>query len=567
MLAFVSFALTYIALTSQAQAAAKAAPIFSTHMVLQQGIPVPVWGTADPGEKVTVSIAGKNAEATADGQGKWSLKVEPLAASDQPLEMKISSTNSELVISDVLVGEVWICSGQSNMVASKRDLISADVGSRKRIRFFKIANEANIVPQDSAPGTWVVCTPEANKLNFSATGYFFAVDIEKARNVPVGMIQSAWSGTPILPWIDLATVEASPNFKKDVAAVTSMRARLPEALEDYTKKTLPEYELKLQQWKDQRQASTSNGVPNTPKGKAAESPKKPEAPGKQHGLASAIHNAMIHPLIPYAIRGVIWYQGESNAGSADTGRAYAELLPMLIKSWRTKWGQGDFPFIFVQLPAYTRGSAWPYLRQAQLETLSVPASGMGVALDLNPQDDLHPPDKSAVGQRLALVALRIAYQQDLVAYGPLYKSCKAEKEKIRITFTEVGSGLTIGQPPLAYRRKPVAAAPIAASPADSGAAGNSTNAPPASAKPAPHPADIIPLDKLVGFEVAAADGKFFPATAQIEDNAVVAWSESVPEPTQVRYAWAAYPQYNLYNKEGLPASPFSSADCDAAKAR
>ena len=473
--------------------------IFGDHMVLQQGVPLPVWGTADAGEKVTVSIAGKQATATTDKNGRWMLKLDSLPATGTPVQMEVAGKN-KLTISDVLVGEVWVCSGQSNMVLGQRNIVSAEVGNRRRIRFFKTPLNSSMQPQDDTKGSWMVCTPEnAAALFPSATGYYFAVDLEKARNAPVGMIQSAWSGTAIEPWIDITAFERSDSYRKTAEKLrnTNPAPAQPEA------------------------------PPATEAG--AEGDRKPQnkEAGRFSRTPTGIFNAMINPHVPYAIKGVLWYQGEANAQTEKRSEEYATLLPLLISSWRNAWRQGDFPFLYVQLPAFTTDRAWPRLRNSQLKTLAVPNTGMAVALDLNPTDNLHPPHKEAVGQRLALLARKIAYGEKIVASGPLYKAHRIEGGKVRIAFTETGGGLTAGEPPPLYRRATATA----------GRNG-----------------------KLLGFEISGENGAFAPANAEIDGDTVVVWSETVARPVHVAYAWAAYPGANLYNKEGLPASPFRTDD-------
>jgi len=475
------------------RAEVKLPAIFGDHMVLQQGVEVPVWGTAAPDEAVTVSFSGKTAKTTASPEGKWKLKLDALPASDKPAEFTVAGTNT-LVFKDVLVGEVWVCSGQSNMVASRSSLIAKEVGAKRLIHFFKSQNTATLLPQTDVKGKWVVCTPEeANPLSLSAVGYHFAVHVQQATNVPVGMIQTAWSGTGIAPWIDFDSLAASPRFKNLATRVEGMRNRpQPEA-----------------------------APAPAPGAKPAPKPKQPA------GVPSAIYNGMVHPHVPYAIKGAIWYQGESNAGNEENAKEYMDLLPLLISSWRNVWGQGDFPFLVVQLPAYSRGAAWPWLRQAQFKALSVPNTGLAVALDLNPTDNLHPNDKSEVGRRLALQARAVAYGEKGVFSGPLFTSIKVEGATVRVSFKETGSGLTLGGPPAAYKLK------------------------------VPDPTLETTLQ---GFEVAGADGAFVIADASIDGDTVLVSSATVLQPVHVRYAWAAWPKANLYNKEGLPASPFTTGE-------
>ena len=463
--------------------------IFGDHMVLQQGMPIPVWGVAQPGEQVTVSLAGKRTTTTTDDDGRWMVKLDPLSASTASLVMEVSARN-KLIFKNVLIGEVWVCAGQSNMAASKRNLVSDEVGETGQIRFYKTPNVSSLTPRDEIPGNWVVCSPDrANSLFFSAVGYYFAVDIHKVHGTPVGMIQCTWSGTAIEPWINQEAWENEGIFQKVMDSLEATRVRA--------------------------------------RAKNEATPGKLDAEGENverfSRTPTGIFNAMINPHIPYGIKGVIWYQGESNAKEEKQATQYETLFPMLIAGWRSQWGEGDFPFLYVQLPGYTTDRAWARLRQSQLKTLSAPNTGMAVTLDLNPTDNLHPPNKTAVGQRLALLARKIAYGENLLASGPRYDSMTVQGNKIRLRFSEVGGGLMIGEPPADYR---------------------------------PAEEESEAKAELLGFEVAGSDGQFVPAHGQIENDTVLIWSDQVPQPVSARYAWANRPLANLYNKEGLPASPF-----------
>lgn len=528
------FVLTLIGIfAASAHAEVHLPSIFGDHMVLQQGVAVPVWGTAEPGEQVKVAFAGQSVSARADGKGKWKAELKAVASTDRPQDFAVTGKNS-LVFKDVVVGEVWVCSGQSNMEASKRDLVSKEVGDQKLIRFFKTQKVANLLPQEDVEGSWVVCTPEAaNPLLLSAVGYYFATNIQASSGAPVGMIQSAWGGTAIQPWIDLQAYEGTETYRKLAQQIVAQRAQLPERIAEYEKTAVPAWEEKHKLWSERQAAAsatkTGGAGPAVPEAKPTPDPepKRPPAPGQDQTTPTAIFGGMVNPHIPFAIKGVIWYQGESNTQNDERSREYAELMKLLVTGWRAQWGQGDFPFLWVQLPAFTTDRAWTVLRNAQLKALSVPNTGMAVALDLNPTDNLHPPDKSEVGRRLALLARRLAYSEKLVASGPVFQSMKIEGPKVRLAFSEIGGGLVLGGPPPAYQVKGK---------------------------------DHAPEKELVGFEVAGADGKFAAATAKIDGATVVVSSETVTAPTNVRYAWANHPQANLYNKEGLPAAPFATDD-------
>jgi len=515
--------------------------IFGDHMVLQQGVSLPVWGQADPGEQVKVSFAGKEAAAVADAKGEWKVKLEPLAASDQVREMVVSGSNT-LTFSDVLVGEVWLCSGQSNMVASQRNMIGQEVGDKKQIRFFITPQVSRIEPQGETAGKWVVCQPQSGfEVPYSAVGYFFAEDLNRSRRLPVGMIQAAWGGTSIQPWINLEAYQANVDYKKTADQVLGMRAKLPELLAKYEKEAVPAWEEKHKQWEERQKGAAATGpggqeagdeeekAEAKPKAKDQE-PKRPPLPGGDGKFPTSIFNGMVNPHIPYAIRGVIWYQGEANTVTEDSAAEYSRLLPLLIGGWREKWGQGDFPFYFVQLPAFTNPRAWATLRNSQFKALSVPNTAMAVTLDLNPTDNLHPPRKESVGRRLALLAKKLVYGENLVAMGPVFKSMKVEGDKIRVEFSDCGQGLAIGGPPSPYL--------------------STKN-------------DFSNEKTVLGFQLSGADGVWHPAVAEIQGGSVLVWSDAVKDPKNVSYAWDNYPRVNLYNKEGLPAAPFRSDDLPA----
>ena len=507
--------------------------IFGDHMVLQQGVPLPVWGTADAGEQVKVSFAGQEATAAADPQGRWKLKLEAIPASGQGRDFVVAGKN-KVVFTDVLVGEVWVCSGQSNMVVSQRNAISKEVEANKQVRFFNTPRTAYLEPQATTKGKWVLCRNDTWLENqYSAVGYFFAEDLQKSRNVPVGMIESAWGGTAIAPWIDLAALEKSESFNKLAAQVKGQFAKLPEMTAKYEKEILPAWEEKHKSEPapkaESEDGSTGPGSAEAKpdKGKPSAGPKRPPVPGRDSGNPTALFNGMVNPHIPYAIKGALWYQGESNAQNEERSKEYAGLLQLLITGWREKWGQGDFPFFIVQLPFFTVDRPWMTLRNSQFKALSLPNTGMAVTVDLNPTDNLHPPRKQAVGERLALLARNSVYGEDLVASGPVFQSMKIEGSKIRVTFSDTGGGLVLGGPPPSYRKP---------------------NEDPSSEK------------SLLGFQICGADGVWGPATAEIDGKSVLVSSDAVPHPVQASYAHANYPKANLYNKEGLPAAPFRTDD-------
>ncbi|NSW80263.1 MAG: sialate O-acetylesterase [Chthonomonadetes bacterium] len=485
--------------------------IFGDHAVLQRGQPIPVWGTAEPGEKVTVEFHGQKVFTTADRTGKWRVTLKPVSAGG-PFEMTVKGNNT-IVLRDLLVGEVWVCSGQSNMEwplflarNAEQEIASANY---PQIRLFMVPKAVADVPQeDISGGEWRVCTPESAR-NFSAVGYFFARELHQALNVPVGMIQSAWGGTPAESWTSRSTLESNPQLRP-------ILENWERAVQDYPQ-AIQRFRQQVMAWEDAAARARAEGKPEPPR------PNRPTHPRNNPWKPSGLFNAMIMPIVPYAIQGAIWYQGESNAGRAYE---YRTLFPAMIQDWRKAWGQGDFPFLFVQLANFMATkpepgeSAWAELREAQLMTLRLPKTGMAVAIDIGEADDIHPRNKQDVGKRLALNALAIAYGRKIDYSGPIYSHMKREGNRIRLYFKHVDGGLTTpnGEP-------------------------------------------------LKGFAIAGADRKFVWADARIEGNTVVVSSPQVSEPVAVRYAWADNPVCNLYNRAGLPASPFRTDSWPGVTAR
>lgn len=439
-----------------AAAAVKLPAVFGDNMVLQRGRPVNVWGWAGPGEEVSVALAGQSRSTKADENGKWKLTLDKLEPGD-PLTMTVKgSSGNTLVLRNVLVGEVWVCSGQSNMVwgvaASNdgpREIAEADYPA---IRLFYVPEVKAMHPAADVCARWSVCTPEnivkAKPGSFSALAYFFGRHLHKELGVPVGLIQTSWGGTPAEFWTSRKALDSDPALK----------------------------------------------------------------PLLRHPDSSSLYNGMIAPLVPFAIRGAIWYQGESNVSRAHQ---YCTLFPAMIADWRAVWGQGDFPFGFVQIAPFRYGGQDPAncaeLWEAQLLTLkNVPNTGMAVTMDIGDVKDIHPKNKQDAGKRLALWALAKVYgRDDLVYSGPIYKSMAIEGDCIRLSFDHVGGGLTA-----------------------------------ADGKP------------LRDFTIAGEDQQFVPAAAEIDGDSIVVRGEGISKPAAVRYAWRDDAQPNLANREGLPASPF-----------
>jgi sialate O-acetylesterase len=444
--------------------------IFGDHMVLQQKTEAPVWGWADPDEEVTVTLGEAKATTKAGADGKWRTKLATPAAGG-PFWLNVKGKNS-ITLVDVMVGEVWIASGQSNMEWSVRQSANPEVEIKASdfpaIRMIKVGRNPTEKPQDdfkavdngSTLSGWAVCRPQTVP-NFSAVGYFFARKLHGDLNVPVGIISSNWGGTIAEAWTTRETLESDSEWYGPIL---------------------------------ERGKEFNANNPNQP---------------------AVLYNSMIAPVVPYAIRGAIWYQGESNVGRAEQ---YAKLFPAMIADWRKAWGQGDFPFLFVQLAPYMydrqnkqNTGQLAELWEAQLKTLTAsPNTGMAVTTDIATVGDIHPPNKQDVGLRLALWALATTYgQSDLVYSGPLYESSAIEDNKIRIKFKHTGGGLQAhGDKPLSH------------------------------------------------FQIAGEDQKFVAATAEVDGETVVVSSPDVPKPVAVRFGWEDTAEPNLFNKAGLPASPF-----------
>lgn len=606
--------------------------IFSDNMMLQRGLPNPVWGTADPGEEISISIHNQQLKVKADEKGQWKATLKSIPAGG-PYELIVVGKNS-LYFKNVLVGDIWICSGQSNM---EWPVIISDNGKqevaqalRPQMRLFTVPKKAVMEPEEDMEGEWKVCNP-SNVADFSAVGYYFGRLLQDSLQIPIGLIDASWGGTLIETWI-------SENRLKEVSGMSSKinsakeknaperRKTLKERLENIIGPVREENFDKNEDWEspennfsgwkpfiiprkweaagledlngvlwlmkefelteaqangkeailnlgpiDDSDISWINGIKagetnskwnrareyKIPRGvlKAGRNVLvvKTEDTGGDGGFGgtpdqinlhtqagkvplagewkvkagkidfgikpnqnfTSLFNGMINPLIPFGIKGVIWYQGESNAGQAYR---YRQLMTLLIDDWRSRWGAGEFPFLMVQLANYGKDkdvaepgkSQWAELREAQLlTTQNVPNTGMAVTIDIGQGDDIHPRNKQEVGRRLGLYALAATYGRKTEFSGPVYKSFKTEGNQIKIYFDHVGKGLE----------------------AKGGA--------------------------LKGFAVAGEDGKYKWADAKIEGDVVMVSSADVKNPKNVRYAWQDNPEYaNLYNKAGLPASPF-----------
>lgn len=456
--------------------------LFSDNMVLQQGMRVPVWGWADDGETVTVTFRGNSVTTTADN-GKWMVRL-PSQKAGGPETLEVSGKN-KIAIQNVLVGEVWICSGQSNMEWDLRRSYQPEediaASANANMRLFLVPKLKAESPQTDTKGSWKVADPTSTP-GFSAVAYYFGRDLQKALGgVPVGLIGTYWGGSPAEVWMSREFLAARPGYKADI---------------------LDSYEAAL------RKAQTSRD------GKL-----KPPA-----WRPTELYNGMIAPLLPYAIKGAIWYQGESNAGRAEQ---YRSLFADMIRNWRVDWNQGDFTFLAVQLAPWDKNkkrsleeitaapveSDWAELREAQwIATRTLPKVGMAVITDAGDKDDIHPTKKEPVGARLAIAAQGIAYGKSIEHSGPIYRSMRVKDGQAVLSFDHAKSGLTSKG------------------------------------------------GKLEGFAICGPDRKFVWADARIDGSKVIVSNPSVPQPVAVRYGWADYPVVNLFNNDGLPASPFRTDD-------
>ena len=478
--------------------------VISNSMVLQRDHPASIWGTADPGETVVVMFASQTQSAKAGPDGKWLIRLGPMTASATPGTMTISGSNT-ITLNDVLVGEVWIVSGQSNMqftLAESADGEAAIASANDpAIRLFNVSRKVAFQHEPGPLALWQPASP-ASVRDFSAAGYYFAVQLRDALHVPIGIINSSYGGTQAEAWTPVEYLLASPDLRPCVERTKLWDEERP--------RVNAEYEQQMQQWHEAAEEAKAEG---------RRPPSEPRVPDalRESRIAASLYDRMIAPLIPFAIRGVVWYQGESNEARAQQ---YELLLPTMIKAWRERWGQDDFPFGIVQLPNYRdprpepSGEPWSFLREAQRHTaLATTGSGLIVTIDIGEAHDIHPKNKLDVAKRMARWAMVVAYHQRMTVSGPMFRSATRKGSKLVLTFEEVGRGLRVRNG-----------------------------------------------DKLEEFAVAGADHQWHWASAEIKGrNRVVVWSGEVPQPEAVRYAFNSNPRNpNLTNDTGLPAAPFRS---------
>ena len=480
------------------------------HMVLQREKPVAVWGWADVGEPVTVSFAGQSKSVTAGLDGRWLLRLDAMPASAESRTLVVTGKDAHKVeVNDVLVGEVWLGSGQSNMAmtVSKSNNYDTEKAAAQLplIRHYRETSGAAAQPQAEGKGIWQTCTPETVG-TFSAALYFCGREIHKELGVPVGLINTSVGGTPIEAWVSADAQTSDPDTK----------ANYDQRLESYTKfdptEAAENHQKQLAKWKAAAAKAKAEGKPFT-----TAAPRNPVAMQKLKGGPGGLFNGKVVNLAPYTLRGMLWYQGEANTRSQP--ELYHKQLSQLVTSWRTLWND-ELPFAWVQLPNYTApGEGWPRVRESMLKTLELPKTGMAVTIDLGDAKDIHPKNKQDVGKRLSYWALGTVYGKQVPAIsGPLPAGSNTSGNAITVSFKHVNGGL-----------KSLTGGP------------------------------------LTGFEVAGADQQWKTAEAKIVGETVVVKSPDVAMPVAVRYAWKDWPAYSLANGAGLPASPFRTDDWPAPR--
>jgi len=494
-LRFLAAGLALLAAAASLRAEVKLPAIFSDHMVLQQGISAPVWGWADEGELIVVQYRDQVVQTRARN-GKWQVRLAPMTASTKPGILLVLGSN-RLELKNVVVGEVWVASGQSNMQWALRQSANGEAAAaasaNPNYRLFYVPRVKSPQPvadiqgqYNNARPAWTVASRETTP-DFSAVAYFFGRDLQKARGVPVGIIHTSWGGSPAEVWMSERVLAGNPGYQRDIL--------------DHYQVAMKNFEAAKARFPEQLAKAKQSGARTLP-----QAPREPWRP-------TELYNSMIHPLLPFAIKGAIWYQGESNAGRAWQ---YRTLFADMIQNWRQDWGQGSFTFLTVQLAPFTKiltepaDSNWAELREAQiLASKNIGHAGTVVITDVGEETDIHPKQKEPVGARLALQARKLAYGENLVASGPTYKSARFSGGQATVTFGDVGQGLE--------------------------ARGG----------------------ELKGFAICGADGKFAWASAKIVgQDKVELSSPAVKQPTAVRFGWANFPVVNLWNKDGLPANPF-----------
>ena len=474
--------------------------VLSSGMVLQRDKPIHLWGWATPGASVTVTLGSDHGIATTDELGHWSVYLPPLPASSKPATLLVDGDGGHLALDNILLGDLWIASGQSNMemplkgfgpdtpVAGSEQAIAGATDSQ--IRLLLTPRVSSPFPLDDAAATWQVCSP-ATARDFSAAGYFFARQLRSDEKVPIGIVDTSWGGTPAESWVSLNALSHDANL-------------LP-VFQTHDRFLLHQTELGATVAREKRedQAAAAAGQPK---------PVHPWHPDPPSYDLAGLFNGMIAPYTPLSIRGVIWYQGETNSG-LDRAPVYARLFRAHVMDWRAQWAQGDFPFLYAQISSFRSSpqEAWGVARDAERRALALRNTGMAVTLDVGNPTNVHPADKQTVGHRLALLAEQISYGRQVDATGPLFERADLEGASLRVGFSTP---------------------------------------------------DLVCRGDCAGFEIAGSDHHFVPATARLDRGTVVVSATDVKAPAYVRYAWPNAPAFSLFDKAGLPASTFTSESED-----
>lgn len=500
------FGLLLIPLLSRAEL--KLPAIISDHMILQQKQVNPIWGWDTAGTEVKVTFGNQAKTATAGEDGKWTVKLDPLDASAEP-EMLVIEGTSKREISDVLVGEVWMCSGQSNMGMTVGGDWKYEVetlsSNHPNLRLITVPRVGSQEAKTDFNGKWESANPNSSK-NFSAVGFFYGRYLHEILGVPVGLINNSWGGSAAEAWVRRESLEKDPRFKSTMENWVAREAQLSSA------EAQAKFETDLAAWKEKAKAAKEAGE-KPPRG-----PASPDSILNGNSRPGNIFYGMVYPTLGYGMKGVIWYQGESNAGRAWD---YSRLFPYMIEQWRAEWGQGDFPFYWVQLADFMSEtdqpgeSAWAELRESQTKTMSLPNTGEAVIIDLGEGNDIHPKNKYDVAARLVRWALAKDYgMKNIEPQSPQYQEMSVSEGKVSLTFDHVGGGLR-----------------------------------------------TVDTSDVKGFAICGEDRKWVWAKAKITGaNTVEVWAENLAEPVAVRYAWANNPVCNVYSKIGLPLTPFRTDD-------
>lgn len=492
----------FLSFASIARADVTLPDVIGSNMVLQRDQAAPIWGKAEPGEAITVRFNGQAKTTTAGAGGHWSIRLQPMRAKATPSTLSIEGRN-KIELQDILIGEVWLMAGQSNMERRLRETDNGEqviaAANHPNIRLFNVSRQVAFKHAPPPLGVWRACTPDSVK-EFSAAGYYFGVELQKELNVPIGLLNSSYGGTQAEAWTPVEYLAASVDLKPTVDRTKIWDEERP--------RVRVQYDEAIRKWREEADKAKAAGAVPRP------SPSVPDAL-REARIAASLYNNMIAPLIPFSLRGACWYQGESNEARAQQ---YGILLPTMIKAWRERWGEGDFPFGIVQLPNYRDSKdepadePWSHLREAQrLTAMTVPRTGLIVTIDIGEAKDIHPKNKLDVGKRMARWAIVDVYKRNLVKSGPVFQKAQVKGSMIVVTFAEVGSGLKLR---------------------------NGT--------------------KPEEFVIAGADGKWRWAEAKIIGrDRVEVWSNEVAQPVAVRYAFNNNPKNpNLTNDTGIPAGPF-----------